>query len=79
MNASPRKKAVREIIIDDQFCKGCNLCLEVCPRKVFTKSSKRSRAGYSMPQAAELEKCSVCFLCEMTCPDLALTVIEEKK
>ena len=79
MNASPRKKAVREIIIDDQFCKGCNLCLEVCPRKVFTKSSKRSRAGYSMPQAAEPEKCSVCFLCEMTCPDLALTVIEEKK
>ena len=78
MTASPKKKAAKEIIIDDQFCKGCNLCLEVCPRKVFVKSSKRSRAGYSMPQAAELEKCAVCLLCEMTCPDLALTVIEEQ-
>ena len=77
MTASPKKRAAKEIVIDEQFCKGCNLCLEVCPRKVFGKSSKRSRAGYSMPEAAELNQCSVCFLCEMTCPDLALTVIEE--
>ena len=77
MTASPKKKAAKEIIIDDQFCKGCNLCIEVCPRKVFSRSNKRSRAGYSMPQAADLEKCAVCFFCEITCPDLALTVIEE--
>jgi 2-oxoglutarate ferredoxin oxidoreductase subunit delta len=77
MTAFPKKKAVKEIIIDDQFCKGCNLCIEICPRKVFTGSSKRSRAGYSMPQAEVPGKCSVCFLCEMTCPDLAITVVEE--
>ena len=77
MTASSRKKAAREIIIDDQFCKGCNLCIEVCPRKVFSKSNKRSGAGYSMPQTQDLEECAVCFLCEITCPDLALTVIEE--
>jgi len=76
MRASPRKKAVKEIIIDEQFCKGCNLCLAVCPRKVFSGSNKRSRAGYSIPQATDAEKCSVCFLCEMTCPDLAITVVE---
>ena len=77
MTASPKKKAAKEIIIDDQFCKGCNLCIEICPRNVFSRSNKRSRAGYSMPQAADPGKCSVCFLCEMTCPDLAITVIEE--
>jgi 2-oxoglutarate ferredoxin oxidoreductase subunit delta len=79
MTASPKKRAAKEIVIDDQFCKGCNLCIEVCPRKVFTPSGRRSRAGYSMPQATDLDQCSACFLCEMTCPDLALTVIEEKK
>ena len=77
MSASPKKKTAKEIIIDDQFCKGCSLCIEVCPRKVFRGSPKRSRAGYSMPQAADPGKCSVCFLCEMTCPDLAITVVEE--
>jgi 2-oxoglutarate ferredoxin oxidoreductase subunit delta len=76
MTASPKKKGAKEIIIDDQFCKGCNLCIEVCPRKVFSGSSKRSRAGYSIPQAADPGKCSVCSLCEMTCPDLAITIIE---
>jgi len=78
MKASSRKRVAKEIVIDDQFCKGCNLCIEVCPRKVFAKSGKRNRSGYSMPQAADMGKCSVCFLCEMTCPDLAITIIEEK-
>jgi 2-oxoglutarate ferredoxin oxidoreductase subunit delta len=77
MTASPKRKAAKKIIIDDQFCKGCNLCIEICPRKVFSGGNKRSRAGYSMPQAADPGKCSVCFLCEMICPDLAVTVIEE--
>jgi 2-oxoglutarate ferredoxin oxidoreductase subunit delta len=76
MTASRKKKTAKEIIIDDQFCKGCNLCIEVCPRKVFGRSNKRSHAGYPMPQAAN-PGCSVCFLCEMTCPDLAITVVEE--
>ncbi len=77
MKASSKKTA-REIRIDDRFCKGCGLCLEVCPRNVFGKGEKRSRAGYAMPRVNALEMCAVCLLCEMTCPDLALTVVEER-
>jgi 2-oxoglutarate ferredoxin oxidoreductase subunit delta len=79
MKASPKKKSAIEILIDDQFCKGCDLCIEVCPREVFGKGNKRSRAGYSMPKVLSLRNCVACLLCEMTCPDLALTVIEGKK
>ena len=79
MKASPKKKSAIEILIDDQFCKGCNLCIEVCPREVLDKGGQRSRAGYSMPKVVSLGNCVSCFLCEMTCPDLALTVIEEKR
>jgi 2-oxoglutarate ferredoxin oxidoreductase subunit delta len=79
MKASPSKRAAKEIKIDNQFCKGCGLCIQVCPRKVFGKSDMRSRAGYSLPRILALENCGVCLLCEMTCPDLALTVVEEKK
>jgi formate hydrogenlyase subunit 6/NADH:ubiquinone oxidoreductase subunit I len=32
-----------------------------------------------MPQVLALGNCAACFLCEMTCPDLALTVVEGKK
>jgi 2-oxoglutarate ferredoxin oxidoreductase subunit delta len=79
MKVSPEKRSAKEIKIDNQFCKGCSLCIGVCPRKVFGKSDKRSRAGYSLPQVLALENCGVCLLCEMTCPDLALTVVEEKR
>jgi len=79
MKASTKKKTAGEIRIDDRFCKGCALCLEVCPRKVFGKGDERSRAGYAMPRVMALEKCVVCLLCEMTCPDLALTVVEERE
>jgi len=79
MTTSPRKKAAKEIIIDDQFCKGCNLLRRGLPAtEVFSGSQQAKPApGTPMPQATDPGKCSVCFLCEMTCPDLAITVIEE--
>lgn len=78
MKASPKKKRAQKISVDEQFCKGCYLCIEVCPQKVWGPGQRRSRAGYSMPRVLDLKSCAVCFLCEMTCPDLALTVMEEK-
>jgi 2-oxoglutarate ferredoxin oxidoreductase subunit delta len=78
MKTSPKKKTTEEIIIDDRYCKGCFLCIAVCPKKVMGRGEKRSRAGYSMPRVENLEACISCALCEMTCPDLALTVVQEK-
>jgi 2-oxoglutarate ferredoxin oxidoreductase subunit delta len=79
MKTSPKKRATEEIIFDDRYCKGCLLCIAVCPKKVLTRGDKRSRAGYSMPRVENLEECISCALCEMTCPDMALTVVLEKK
>ncbi len=79
MKASSKRKTAGEIRIDDQFCKGCGLCVRVCPRKVFGRGERRSRAGYVLPEVLSVENCAVCLLCEMTCPDLALTVVEETK
>ena len=79
MKSSRNKKHGKEIRIDDQVCKGCFLCVEVCPNAVLAKGEKRSRGGYPMPQVTDLENCAGCFLCELTCPDLALTVVKETK
>jgi len=71
------KSKTTAILIDDRFCKGCLLCLQVCPKKIFERGGPRSGAGYGMPRAAKIESCTSCRLCEMTCPDLALTVVAE--
>jgi 2-oxoglutarate ferredoxin oxidoreductase subunit delta len=78
MKTSPKKNETKEILIDDQYCKGCCLCISVCPRKVLSRGDRRSRAGYAMPQITHLQECISCMLCEMTCPDMALTVVQEK-
>jgi len=67
------------IRIDQVFCKGCRLCLEVCPRGVYEAGTERNAKGYLAPAAARPEDCIGCLLCEMTCPDLAITVTVIKK
>ncbi|MBM4332739.1 MAG: 4Fe-4S dicluster domain-containing protein [Deltaproteobacteria bacterium] len=79
MKVSRPKPRITGIILDDRFCKGCNLCLHVCPKKLFSRGEKRSRGGYRMPEVLLSGECSGCLLCEMTCPDLALTVVREEK
>ncbi|MGP8051106.1 MAG: ferredoxin family protein [Desulfobaccales bacterium] len=68
------RKQTAAIVIDPKACKGCHLCIDQCPQGVFEVSQTRSPKGYLMPQVAALEACSDCRLCEMLCPDLAITV-----
>ncbi len=69
----------KSIIIDKLYCKGCQLCIEVCPKNVYDLSTERNTKGYLVPAVARLEDCVGCLTCEMTCPDLAITVNVPKK
>ncbi|MBW2147372.1 MAG: 4Fe-4S binding protein [Deltaproteobacteria bacterium] len=61
-------------MIDEIYCKGCNICIDQCPKKVFENSSKRNPKGYLVPEVSHAENCIGCLLCEMICPDMAITV-----
>lgn len=60
----------------ESLCKGCGYCIEFCPNKVFEKSDKRNVKGTTMPEIVHPEKCTLCELCTMLCPDFALTIGE---
>lgn len=68
-----------KILIDEDFCKGCQLCIHVCPRQVLVMGKKRNRAGYLLPEIREGSKCTACLICELTCPDLVITVKKGEK
>jgi len=70
------KKAVN-IHLNQKWCKGCYICLEVCPKKVFEKSLEVSEKGFNPVVAVHPELCTHCLQCEMLCPDLAINVEKE--
>jgi 2-oxoglutarate ferredoxin oxidoreductase subunit delta len=62
------------ITVDSKFCKGCNLCIEVCPREVLSVSKERGAAGSLIVEATKPEACTSCMMCELICPDFAIVV-----
>lgn len=56
------------IEINRKYCKRCGICIEFCPKKVF------DRDDHGRPIVARTGDCIGCRLCEMRCPDFAITV-----
>ncbi len=59
-----------DIILNQNRCKQCGLCIAFCPKQVFTKGQN------DYPEVQDAEKCVSCNLCVFRCPDFALEVRE---
>ncbi|NWF96682.1 MAG: 4Fe-4S binding protein [Candidatus Thorarchaeota archaeon] len=70
-------KRAKEIVINPIFCKGCHICIYVCPHSVLAKSEQVDNRGFFLPVVVDLEACKVCRLCEMHCPDFAISVASD--
>jgi len=68
-----------EIVINPDYCKGCDICVASCPKKVLGPSSRINSKGYTLPEAINLEACTLCKMCEVVCPDLAIAVRGDRK
>ncbi|MFH1370719.1 MAG: ferredoxin family protein [Planctomycetota bacterium] len=65
-----------KIIIDKERCKGCTLCVAVCPHNVITLSDKANSKGY-FPAEATGPNCTGCANCAIVCPDAAIEVYRD--
>ena len=68
-----------EIVVNPKYCKGCSICIDVCPRKVLQPSKEINAKGYTLPEAVNIEVCTQCQLCEIVCPDFAIAVTPKKR
>lgn len=62
--------------IDVDRCKGCGLCVTVCPKNVLEISKKVNAKGYFPVTQARPEDCITCALCCTMCPDVAIVITE---
>ena len=58
-----------------ELCKGCGLCVEVCPKKILQISKdKINKKGHSPVEIIDQEQCIGCAFCATMCPDCIITV-----
>lgn len=65
------------IIVDEELCKGCGICIYICPTNVLESSRRLNRRGFTPPIPAGEDRCTRCRLCERICPDFAIRVVED--
>ncbi|MBM4330914.1 MAG: ferredoxin family protein [Deltaproteobacteria bacterium] len=63
-----------KILIDQERCKGCQFCLDTCPKKLIHISEEFNEKGYHFALFKESEECSACTMCGRICPDMAIEV-----
>ena len=65
-----------EYLIESDSCKGCGLCIDVCPKKVLAISQEVNSKGYFPIYQANPEDCVHCTTCCIMCPDAAISIVE---
>ena len=53
--------------IHEQACRGCRMCVEICPTKVLTFDEATSLA-----KVGKVEDCIACMSCTFLCPSGAI-------
>ncbi len=64
------------IKIDIERCKGCALCAEACPKRLFAMSTALNPSGAHFAEAERTEHCTGCMHCAIICPDAAIEIEE---
>jgi 2-oxoglutarate ferredoxin oxidoreductase subunit delta len=65
---------MKRVIIDQQRCKGCGLCTQVCPRKILVLSGMININGYHAVECTDEELCMGCGNCAAVCPVTAFEI-----
>ena len=67
-----------KVVIDQDECKGCGLCVESCPPKALYLAQELNRYGVHAGQYKG-EGCTGCGICFYCCPEPgAITVMRMK-
>ncbi len=67
------------IVVDENLCKACELCVEACPQHVISLNVEIITPRGFHPAHLAADGCTGCSICALVCPEAAITVYREKK
>jgi len=62
--------------IDAALCKGCDLCVVICPEQVLRMTAGLNAKGWPVVELAR-DGCTGCGLCAVACPDGVFVVYQQ--
>jgi 2-oxoglutarate ferredoxin oxidoreductase subunit delta len=65
-----------KVVIDDELCKGCFLCIRACPLKILEPGRAPNSSGSYPSRVAQPEKCIACGNCFEVCPDVCISIYD---
>jgi len=65
------------IEVDELYCKGCDLCVSVCPPEVLLLDMEHLTPKGYHPAYLIADGCTGCGICAVICPEAAITVYRE--
>ncbi len=64
-----------KLTIDYEKCKGCSMCVVVCPKKILEiNKGKLNLKGYNPVDIIDRDSCISCAMCATMCPDCVITI-----
>jgi len=66
------------IIIDENKCKSCYICIGTCPKGLIKKSNTTNKLGENLVEFVDKNKeCIGCAMCAVRCPDMAIVEVHK--
>ncbi|MCL6591336.1 MAG: 4Fe-4S binding protein [Firmicutes bacterium] len=65
-----------KVIFNEERCKGCELCINACPKKIIRLAERFNTVGFH-PAEVPMEdqnQCIACGFCGRMCPHVAIEV-----
>ena len=65
------------LIFDRDRCKGCGLCIGLCPKHILALDSAANEKGYSPASCTDEGACVGCATCAKICPDSVISIYKD--
>ncbi|MBP1925557.1 2-oxoglutarate ferredoxin oxidoreductase subunit delta [Sedimentibacter acidaminivorans] len=64
-----------KVTFNEDICKGCELCVSVCPKKIISLNKNViNKKGYNPAYVTDQDECIACGNCAIMCPDSVIKV-----
>lgn len=67
------------LVVNETWCKGCRICVDLCPSHVLEMVEANDRWEGTVVKVKLMDSCNGCGICEIECPDFAITVFSPDK